>query len=54
VQIRTMSSGSSGSRVAKPAPVFFSICDLRRRILGLVNSEAFECGVVHTKWGMEM
>jgi hypothetical protein len=36
-----MSSGSSGSRVAKPVPCFWSICDLTRRIFGC---EWVECG----------
>jgi hypothetical protein len=32
----TMSSGSSGSRVAKPVPVFCSICDFKSLILAVL------------------
>jgi hypothetical protein len=51
--VGTMSSGSSGSRVAKPVPCFWSICDLTRRILGCVWVESGGSGcvvcVVHEK-----
>lgn len=41
----TISSGSSGSKIAKPAPVFCSICVRSRRMLdrkGWIFAEASE------------
>lgn len=36
-KLSTISSGSSGSSVTKPEPVFCSICDLSNRMMGFVS-----------------